>query len=88
MVYKPFAHQWLKTKNFLKQSTAYKNEVVKMQTYKFDPNGRIVIPREIRAKYPKNQRFIIEHDKEKNWIILKPIKSIKIELENGAIVEL
>lgn len=56
-----------------------------MGIVKMDTKGRIKLPKEIWKKYPAGQRFTIEVV-GKN-IVLKPVKKIKVELDDGTVVE-
>ncbi|RLA80283.1 MAG: hypothetical protein DRG33_02650 [Deltaproteobacteria bacterium] len=52
---------------------------------KMDAKGRIKLPKEIWKKYQIGQKFTVEVvDKS---IVLKPIKKITVELDDGTVVE-
>lgn len=56
-----------------------------MQITKLDKQRRIQIPKRIAVMFPEGQRFSIEVDEGK--IILTPIKTIKVELDDGTVIE-
>ena len=52
---------------------------------KMDAKGRIKLPKEVWKKYPDGQKFTLEFVGRN--IILKPIKKITVELDDGTVVE-
>ena len=81
MVYKLFG---AKTKSLLKNKYEKNLRWVKV-IVKMDAKGRIKLPKEVWKKYQDGQKFTMEVV-GKN-IILKPIKKITVELDDGTVVE-
>ncbi|MCD6131842.1 MAG: hypothetical protein J7J61_07060 [Candidatus Hydrothermae bacterium] len=52
---------------------------------KMDAKGRIKLPKEVWKKYPNGQKFTMEVVGRN--ILLKPIKKITVELDDGTVVE-
>jgi len=50
-----------------------------------DAKGRIKLPKEVWKKYPNGQKFTMEVVGRN--ILLKPIKKITVELDDGTVVE-
>jgi len=57
-----------------------------MRIIKMDEIGRIKLPKEVWSRFPGGQRFTVEV--KDNTIILRPIKTVKVELDDGTIIEI